>query len=153
MQSGLKSDRTGDDTPRHSQESEVNCQYRTQEDITRHIRLSLPRKSRCFCCFLSHFGRKLYYTFKVSPWCRLFEQAAKQCYYCTCCLLYMARYLMILRRANPLLGALEGVGPGNLDFFRPKWPSRVTVCVGHQGGLGIGAVSRMVSSGHGGECV
>jgi hypothetical protein len=27
---------------------------------------------------------------------------------------------MVLRRANSLLGALEGVGPGNLDFFGPK---------------------------------
>ncbi len=24
----------------------------------------------------------------------------------------------VLRQANPLLGALEGVGPGNLDGFR-----------------------------------
>jgi hypothetical protein len=30
---------------------------------------------------------------------------------------------MILRRENRLLGPLEGVSPGNLDFFGPKWPS------------------------------
>ncbi len=66
-QSDLESDRTGDDSPRHSQESEVNRQPRPQEDITRHIRLSLPRKSRCFLCFLLHFGRKLYYTFIFNP--------------------------------------------------------------------------------------
>ncbi len=30
---------------------------------------------------------------------------------------------MVLWRAIPLLGALEGVGPGNLDFFGPKWHS------------------------------
>jgi len=29
--------------------------------------------------------------------------------------------LMILMRANPLHGQLEGVGPENLDFFGPKW--------------------------------
>jgi hypothetical protein len=28
---------------------------------------------------------------------------------------------MVLRRANPLLGALEGVGPVNLDFFWPRY--------------------------------
>jgi hypothetical protein len=27
---------------------------------------------------------------------------------------------MILRRENPLLRPLEGVSPGNLDFFGPK---------------------------------
>jgi len=27
---------------------------------------------------------------------------------------------MVLRRVNPLLGALEGVGPGNLNFFGLK---------------------------------
>ncbi len=32
-------------------------------------------------------------------------------------------YLMILRGATSLLGALEGVGPENLDFFEPKWQS------------------------------
>ena len=30
-------------------------------------------------------------------------------------------YLMVLRGATSLLGALEGVGPENLDFFGPKW--------------------------------
>ncbi len=30
---------------------------------------------------------------------------------------------MVLRRPNLLLGALEGVGPGNIDFFGPKWHS------------------------------
>jgi hypothetical protein len=30
-------------------------------------------------------------------------------------------YLMVLRSATSLLGALEGVGPENLDFFGPKW--------------------------------
>jgi hypothetical protein len=34
---------------------------------------------------------------------------------------FMARYVMILRGATSLLGALEGVGPENLDFFGPKW--------------------------------
>ncbi len=32
-------------------------------------------------------------------------------------------FLMVLRRATSLLGALEGVGPENLDFFGPKWHS------------------------------
>jgi hypothetical protein len=32
-------------------------------------------------------------------------------------------YLIVLRRATSLLGALEGVGPENLDFFGPKWHS------------------------------
>ena len=32
-------------------------------------------------------------------------------------------YLMVLRSATSLLGALEGVGPENLDFFGPNWPS------------------------------
>jgi hypothetical protein len=32
-------------------------------------------------------------------------------------------YLMVLRSATSLLGALEGVGPENLDFFGPKWHS------------------------------
>jgi hypothetical protein len=31
----------------------------------------------------------------------------------------MARYIMILRGVTSLLGALEGVGPENLDFFGP----------------------------------
>ncbi len=31
----------------------------------------------------------------------------------------MVRYVMILRGATSLLGALEGVGPENLDFFGP----------------------------------
>jgi hypothetical protein len=35
---------------------------------------------------------------------------------------------MILRAATSLLGALEGVGPKNLDFFGPKWHS---LCSGH----------------------
>jgi hypothetical protein len=30
---------------------------------------------------------------------------------------------MILMRANPLLGTLEGLSPENLDFFGPKWHS------------------------------
>ena len=34
---------------------------------------------------------------------------------------FMARYVMVLRSATSLLGALEGVGPENLDFFGPKW--------------------------------
>jgi hypothetical protein len=29
--------------------------------------------------------------------------------------------LMVFRGATSLLGALEGVGPENLDFFGPKW--------------------------------
>ncbi len=33
---------------------------------------------------------------------------------------FMARYVMILRGATSLLGALEGVGPENRDFFGPK---------------------------------
>ncbi len=33
---------------------------------------------------------------------------------------YMARYVMVLRRARSILqGALEGVGPGNLNSFGP----------------------------------
>jgi hypothetical protein len=31
----------------------------------------------------------------------------------------MVRYVMVLRGATSLLGALEGVGPENLDFFGP----------------------------------
>jgi hypothetical protein len=30
-------------------------------------------------------------------------------------------YLMVLRGATSLLGALEGVGPENLDFFSGLW--------------------------------
>ncbi len=30
---------------------------------------------------------------------------------------FMARYVMVLRRATSLRGALEGVGPENRDFF------------------------------------
>ncbi len=30
---------------------------------------------------------------------------------------------MVLRGETSLLGALEGVGPENLDFFGPKWHS------------------------------
>jgi hypothetical protein len=37
---------------------------------------------------------------------------------------FMARYVMILRGATSLRGALEGVGPENLDFFGPKWHER-----------------------------
>ncbi len=33
-------------------------------------------------------------------------------------------YLMVLRGATSLLGALEGLGPENLDFFWPKWHER-----------------------------
>jgi len=33
---------------------------------------------------------------------------------------------MILMRANLLLGALEGMGSENLDFFGPKWD---TLCL------------------------
>ncbi len=32
---------------------------------------------------------------------------------------FMARYVMILRGATSLRGALEGVGPENRDFFEP----------------------------------
>ncbi len=32
---------------------------------------------------------------------------------------FMARYVMVLRRATSLGGALEGVGPENQDFFGP----------------------------------
>jgi hypothetical protein len=32
---------------------------------------------------------------------------------------YMAQYVMVLRRATSLRGALEGVGPENRDFFGP----------------------------------
>ncbi len=32
---------------------------------------------------------------------------------------YMARYVMVLKRATSLRGALEGVGPENRDFFGP----------------------------------
>ncbi len=48
---------------------------------------------------------------------------------------YMARYVMVLRHATSLLGALEGVGPENRDLFGPKkiwdWyfrPSFVNCC-------------------------
>ncbi len=34
-------------------------------------------------------------------------------------IVYMARYVMVLRRATSLRGALEGVGPENRDFFVP----------------------------------
>jgi hypothetical protein len=33
---------------------------------------------------------------------------------------FMARYVMVLRSATSLRGALEGVGPENPDFFGPK---------------------------------
>ncbi len=33
---------------------------------------------------------------------------------------FMVRYVMILRGATSLRGALEGVGPENRDFFGPK---------------------------------
>jgi hypothetical protein len=36
---------------------------------------------------------------------------------CIVLVVYMARDVMISMRANPLLGPLEGVGPGNLGFF------------------------------------
>ena len=36
-------------------------------------------------------------------------------------LFFMAWYVMVLRGATSLRGALEGVGPENLDFFGPKW--------------------------------
>jgi hypothetical protein len=32
---------------------------------------------------------------------------------------FMARYVMVLRGATSLRGALEGVGPKNRDFFGP----------------------------------
>jgi hypothetical protein len=32
---------------------------------------------------------------------------------------FMALYVMVLRRATSLQGALEGVGPENRDFFGP----------------------------------
>jgi hypothetical protein len=32
---------------------------------------------------------------------------------------FMARYVMVLRGATSLRGALEGVGPENQDFFEP----------------------------------
>ncbi len=32
-------------------------------------------------------------------------------------------YFIVLRSATALLGALEGVGPENIDFFWPKWHS------------------------------
>jgi hypothetical protein len=32
---------------------------------------------------------------------------------------FMARYVMVLRVATSLLGVLEGVGPENRDFFGP----------------------------------
>jgi len=32
---------------------------------------------------------------------------------------FMARYIMVLRSATALRGALEGVGPENRDFFGP----------------------------------
>jgi hypothetical protein len=33
---------------------------------------------------------------------------------------YMARDVLILMRANPFRGPLEGVGPENIDFFGPR---------------------------------
>ncbi len=35
---------------------------------------------------------------------------------------FMARYVMTLRGATSLRGALEGVGPENQDFFGPEMP-------------------------------
>ena len=35
----------------------------------------------------------------------------------------MARYVMVLRRATSLRGALDGLGPENRDFFGPKMSS------------------------------
>ena len=40
----------------------------------------------------------------------------------------MARYIMVLRGATSLRGALEGVGPKNRDFLGPK-KSVVCCCV------------------------
>ncbi len=37
----------------------------------------------------------------------------------------MARYVMVLRSATSLRGALEGVGPENRDFFGPFGPKKV----------------------------
>ncbi len=39
---------------------------------------------------------------------------------------FMAWYVMVLRSATSLRGALEGVDPENLDFFGPKWHSLLT---------------------------
>ncbi len=36
---------------------------------------------------------------------------------------YMAWYVMVLRRATSLRGALEGVGPENRDFLGPEMPT------------------------------
>jgi hypothetical protein len=33
----------------------------------------------------------------------------------------MARYVMVLRGATSLRGALEGLGPENRDFLGPEW--------------------------------
>ncbi len=38
-------------------------------------------------------------------------------------IVYMARYVMVLRRATSLRGALDGLGPENRDFFGPKMSS------------------------------
>ncbi len=47
---------------------------------------------------------------------------------------YMARYVMVLRRATSLWEALEGVGPENRDFFGP-WngnrPKKVSIFRAH----------------------
>ncbi len=37
---------------------------------------------------------------------------------------YMARYVMVLMRADPLQGGLKGVGPGNRDFLGPEMATR-----------------------------
>jgi hypothetical protein len=37
---------------------------------------------------------------------------------------YMGRDVMILMRANPLQGSLEGVDPENRDFFGPEMATR-----------------------------
>jgi hypothetical protein len=37
---------------------------------------------------------------------------------------FVARYIMVLRSATSLLRALERVGPEKRDFFGPKWHSQ-----------------------------
>jgi hypothetical protein len=51
---------------------------------------------------------------------------------------YKARDIMILMRANPLHGPLEGVGPENRDFFGPPPPplmggKSITRAIGRDG--------------------
>jgi hypothetical protein len=45
---------------------------------------------------------------------------------------YMARYVMVLRRATSLRGALEGVGPENRDFLGPEMATSEAIAISAQ---------------------